>query len=144
MTNNIESQDFYPELSAVIRDYSEGSFDQQVKALELLGATQAPFFEKGIYGNMKPVVERILERNDYLVWEGGRPSLYGIDAVVETARWAYDEEWGHRILGKILEALTRQIEREGHYTYAVSEVSRGFENLYEAFHATFEGESSAA
>lgn len=84
MTNNIESQDFYPELSAVIRDYSEGSFDQQVKALELLGTTQAPFFEKGIYGNMKPVVERILERNDYLVWEGGRPSLYGIDAVVET------------------------------------------------------------
>lgn len=144
MTSNTESNDFYPELSAVIEEYSKGSFDQQVKALELLGTTQAPFFEKGTYGNMKPAVERILKRNEYLVWEGGRPSLYGIDAVVATAQWTFDEEWGHRMLGKILEALTRQIEREGYYTYALSEVSRGFEDLHEAFHSTFEGESSAA
>jgi len=114
----------FSELFGVISAYAEGDYDHQVKALQTMAATYSPLFETPEMPDARGLVERILERHDYLVVTPGRDGLEpsSVDAVVSVATSRFDDaemKWGADLLLRVMEALGRRAREEGYETYVL-------------------------
>ena len=112
----------FPEIFRLIRDYSQGDYDRQVKALQTIAGVYVPLFEVPPMEDVKPVIEDILERNDFLVTPGGIGELEpaSVEAVVAAATYGFNEaemRWGADLLLRVMGALGRRAATEGYETF---------------------------
>ncbi len=125
----------FPELFEVIRTYSEGAYDHQDKALQIIAGTYVFMFEKEEMPDVRPIVDGILEQYDYVFTTMERDNLdpLSVDAVVRVALYREEYmEWGINRLGRILESLHRRSRADDSYADYVEDsavVIRGLENI---------------
>ena len=123
------------ELFEVIRTYSEGAYDHQDKALQIIAGTYVFMFEKEEMPDVRPIVDGILEQYDYVftTMERGNLDPLSVDAVVRVALYREEYmEWGINRLGHILESLHRRSRADDSYADYVEDsavVIRGLENI---------------
>ena len=101
----------FPELFEVIRVYSEGAYDHQDKALQIIAGTYVFMFEKEEMPDARSIVDAILEQYDYVftTMERGNLDPLSVDAVVRVALYKEEYmEWGINRLGRVLESLHRR------------------------------------
>lgn len=101
----------YTDLFEIIQKYAHMDLPHQVKALSLIKDNFTPH-ENLPTEETKKVVEDILKQHGYLLWFGGRPTLKGIDAVVDVARWGSSPDWGTTILWTMIEVLAAEVTSE--------------------------------
>ena len=125
----------FPELFEVIRAYSEGAYDHQDKALQIIAGTYVFMFEKEEMPDARSIVDAILQQYDYVftTMERGNLDPLSVDAVVRVALYKEEYmEWGINRLGRILESLHRRSRADEAYTDYVEDsavVIRGLENI---------------
>ena len=125
----------FPELFEVIRTYSQGAYDHQDKALQIIAGTYVFMFEKEEMPDARPIVDGILEQYDYVFTTMERDNLdpLSVDAVVRVALYREEYmEWGINRLGRILESLQRRSRADDSYADYVEDsavVIRGLENI---------------
>ncbi len=125
----------FPELFEVIRTYSEGTYDHQDKALQIIAGTYVFMFEKEEMPDVRPIVDGILEQYDYVFTTMERDNLdpLSVDAVVRVALYREEYmEWGINRLGRILESLHRRSRADDSYADYVEDsavVIRGLESI---------------
>ncbi|CAN5813699.1 hypothetical protein BH18ACT11_BH18ACT11_16360 [soil metagenome] len=125
----------FPELFEVIRTYSEGTYDHQDKALQIIAGTYVFMFEREEMPDVRPIVDGILEQYDYVFTTMERDNLdpLSVDAVVRVALYREEYmEWGINRLGRILESLHRRSRADDSYADYVEDsavVIRGLENI---------------
>jgi hypothetical protein len=125
----------FAELFEVIRTYSQGTYDHQDKALQIIAGTYVFMFEKEEMPDARPIVDSILEQYDYVftTLERGNLDPLSVDAVVRVALYR-DEymEWGINRLGRVLESLHRRSRADETYADFVEDsatVIRGLESI---------------
>ena len=125
----------FPELFEVIRVYSEGAYDHQDKALQIIAGTYVFMFEKEEMPDARSIVDAILEQYDYVftTMERGNLDPLSVDAVVRVALYKEEYmEWGINRLGRVLESLHRRSRADDSYADYVEDsavVIRGLENI---------------
>lgn len=101
----------YSDLFDVIKKYARMDLPHQIKALSLIRENVTPFGNLPV-DDIKTVVEDILQQHGYLLWFGGRPTLAGIDTVVNVARMGSSPDWGVTLLWTMIEALVASVTNE--------------------------------
>lgn len=121
MTEQTENgQGKFAELFEVIESYSQQDYDHHHKALQVISGAYRFQFESEDMPDARPLVDRILERYDYVmtILELDKLDPMAVDAVVKVA--LYSEQymsWGVNRLGKMLEGLLNRLQMDESYTY---------------------------
>ncbi len=110
-----ENGDRFPELAGLIEEYASGGGERETMALKVISGAYLPSCESQGLGDVKRVVDSILERHGYFVEHGESGGLHpqSVYAVLNVAKHSGREEdrrWGASRLFKMVEALGRKAE----------------------------------